>query len=108
MTQRSTSGNEIVRKTVAGPSISKYDLVAVAIPAAYFLVAGPAVVAGASVRLALVAASVVAAGVMAYALFVDPPAGVDSQSRRSTPARRSAVRDATEEKQTIAGRSDAS
>lgn len=96
MAQRGTPGSDIVRRTVSGPSVTKYDLVAVAIPAAYLLVVGPAVVAGVSVHLALVAASAVAAVVMGYALFVDPPTG------------RSAAGDTTEEQRPVVGRSDTS
>lgn len=104
VTQRTTPGSAIVRKTVSGPSISKYDLVAMAIPAAYLLV-GPAVVAGVPVHLALVAASAVATVVMGYALFVDPPTGVDR--RRYTPTGQSTT-DTAEERRTARGRSGAS
>jgi len=66
------------------------------------VVVGPAVVAGVSVHLALVAASAVAAAVMGYAVFVDPPTGVGRQPRQST------TRDAVGENPPVERRSDTS
>lgn len=80
MQKKSSPGSDLVGRTLAGPTVSKYDLVAIAIPAAYIAAVGGALAAGAPARLGLLAASLVGVGVMGYALFFDPPVDPPGES----------------------------